>query len=1473
MELAVETHNGISHPDKKTVGTLVFYVNGREVVDHKVDPEWTLLYYLRNKLHLCGTKLGCAEGGCGACTIMVSKCDRKTGKISHLAVNACLMPVCAMHGLAVTTVEGIGSTRTKLHPVQERIAKSHGSQCGFCTPGIVMSMYALLRSIPNPTMENLEVAFQGNLCRCTGYRPIIEGFKTFTEEWEQSQVSSRLASENGCGNAKTCGLGNACCKNAYGSEKMISLSSEMSKRRTNGDIFNDVEAAGLGNNCCKKDFTSITTSTGPNESKPVPSGIVCNDVKNGGLADARSKNDFAAEKHTNLLNSKESKPIRNGHTPEDSKTKRGSSEIIKKVFTSEPDEVFNPNEFRPYDPSQEPIFPPKLSISSELDEQYLEFKGKNVTWYRPIDMYDLLVLKHRYNDAKIIVGNTEVGVEVKFKHFQYPVLIQPTQVKELGEITETSNKLIVGAGVTLVEMEEALRIQMKTKPQFRTKIFAEIVNMLHWFAGKQVRNVAAVGGNIMTGSPISDLNPIFMAAGVTLNLLSLTRGNRSVPMDHTFFVGYRRNVVLPDEILVSIEIPFTVEGQYFVAYKQAKRRDDDIAIVNLALNVFLKPKTNTVQDVHMAFGGMAPVTTLARKTCQTIIGKKWDYSLLELVYDSLLKELPLSGDAPGGMVLYRRLLTHSLFFKGFIRITKQLLNDVPGIISLPKKLETAGEGFHYKPPKSSQYFQVVSKDQDPKDLIGRTMIHASAYKQATGEAVYCDDIPHVVGELYLALVLSTRAHAKIVKVDPSKALTLEGVVAFFDAKDVPKHTIMIGPEVHDEPVFYSDKVTSHGQNIGAIVAVDQATAQKAARMVQVEYEDLSPTIITIEDAIKENSFFGSPLRISKGDAEKAFKECDHVIEGEARTGGQEHFYLETQASIAIPKEEDEMELFCSAQHPTDFQRMVAHVLDVPFNRINIRVKRLGGAFGGKESRGMLITLPVAIAAHRLRQPVRCMLDRNEDMMISGNRHPFLCKYKVGFNNDGRIQVVEMYIYNNAGYSRDLSRSVMERAILHFENSYKVPVCNIYGYVCKTNLPSNTGFRGFGAPQAMFAAENIIHDIADYLNMDVIKLAELNLYQEGDITYYNQKLEYCTLGRCWKECLLSSNYEERAANIRRFNKEHKYRKRGIAVTPTKFGISFTAAFLNQAGALVHVYTDGSVLISHGGTEMGQGLHTKMIQVASRVLKVDPKKIHICETATDKVPNTSATAASVGSDMNGMAIMNACTTIMARLKNIIDSNPTGTWEEWISKAYFERISLSATGYFRTPNIGYSLESNSGNPFSYFTFGVACTEVEIDCLTGDHEVLRTDIVMDLGESLNPALDIGQVEGGFIQGYGLFTLEELIYSPTGILYSRGPGTYKLPGFADIPREFNVSLLKGAPNPRAVYSSKAVGEPPLFLASSAFFAIKQAIKAAREEMNIAKNFRLDAPATAARIRMACVDDLTLKIGEGDGKKPWNVVP
>lgn len=743
------------------------------------------------------------------------------------------------------------------------------------------------------------------------------------------------------------------------------------------------------------------------------------------------------------------------------------------------------------------------------------------------------------------------------------------------------------------------------------------------------------------------------------------------------------------------------------------------------------------------------------------------------------------------------------------------------------------------------------------------MIHSSGLKQATGEAVYCDDIPKHENELYLALVLSTKAHAKLISIDESEALRLPGVHAFFSAKDLTPHQNMVGPVFHDEEVFIRNVVTSQGQILGAIAADTQAIAQRAARMVKVVYEPISPVIVTIEDAIKHKSFFpGYPKSLKNGDVEKVFSEAEHEISGEIRVGGQEHFYLETHACVAIPKDTDELEVFSSTQHPSEVAKLTAHVLGIPINRVVCRAKRLGGGFGGKESRGMLVALPVALAAYKLGRPVRMMLDRDEDMLITGTRHPFLFRYKASYTKDGKITGCKLEAFNNAGYSFDLSFSVLDRAIFHFQNTYFIPNVVVDGTVLRTNLPSNTAFRGFGGPQAMMVGESIVRDIAKALGKDYLEVMATNIYKDGDYTHYNQTISGCTVMRCFTEVQKSSEMERRRQEIETFNSQNRWKKRGISLVNAMFGIAFTAPHLNQTGALVHIYVDGSVLISHGGVEMGQGLYIKVLQVAASALKIPIERIHIQETSTDKVPNTSPTAASAGSDLNGAAVLNACNILYARLAPYREQFPEDGWDKWVNKAYFDRVSLSTTGFYATPDIGYNPATNSGHPFNYYTYGSAVSEVEIDCLTGDHQVIRTDIVMDVGSSINPAIDIGQIEGAFMQGYGLFTLEELIYSPEGTLYSRGPGMYKLPGFADIPAEFNVSLLTGAPNPRAVYSSKAVGEPPLFLASSVFFAIKEAISAARKEENFEPEFFLPSPATSARIRMACQDGITKNVSQ-----------
>ncbi|XP_076463872.1 xanthine dehydrogenase/oxidase-like isoform X2 [Babylonia areolata] len=1328
---------------------LLFFVNGKKVELENPDPEMTLLQYLRRHLRLTGTKLGCGEGGCGACTVMLSRYHPHTSHIQHHSVNACLTPLCSVHGTAVTTVEGLGSVTTRLHPVQERLATSHGTQCGFCTPGFVMSMYTLLRNHPHPSAEQLETAFDGNLCRCTGYRPIIEGYRPFVQG--------------------PCGLGEQCCRNG-----------------------------------------------GPGETTVLSDGAG-NDTQ-------RPENGDAADKETPL-----------------------------------------------YDPTQEPIFPPYLKMEgARLHGQSLQFRSERVTWYRPTSLGELLEIKKQHPDCKLVNGNTEIGIEVKLKRQLYRTLVAATHVPDLLAVQHTDGGIRFGASVTLTTMADTLKKAAKDLPEFKTRVFSAVVEMLQWFAGDQVRNVAAVGGNIMTASPISDLNPLLLACGATVHVISTDGQVGERRMNGEFFPGYRKTALQPSDILLSVLLPYTLQNEYFFGFKQATRKEDDISIVNAGIRVLLDD-VSTVREAALAFGGMAPTTVMATATSKALIGRQWNEELLSEACERLAEDLPLSAEAPGGMIQYRRSLTVSFFFKAYLQILQHLqAQDKALEVPLPQSYLSALQPMERQLPEGSQMFEVVDPDQPAEDVVHRPLVHLSALKQVTGEAVYIDDMPCLEGELYMGLVLSTQAHARLLAVDPAPALAMDGVVDFVSCKDVPgKNTWGNGDEI-----FASDKVTHQGQVVGVVLAQSQAVAQRAAAAVRVTYDPLEP-VISIREAIRKQAFFQPINCISQGDVNAGWEAADHVIEGEVHIEAQEHFYLETMTTLAIPGEQGEMEVWVSSQGITQVQESISGALNIPQNKIVVKTKRLGGGFGGKETRSNVMAAPLAVAAHKAKRAVRCMLDRDEDMMMTGTRHPVLARYKVGFTSGGRLLSLNIDIYLNAGSSLDLSIGVMNRALFHVDNCYHLPHLKTTGYMCRTNLPSNTAFRGFGGPQGMLVMEACIAQVASFLDMAPEKLREMNFYKEGDCTHYNQVLEGVKLQSCWQDCLQQSDFAARRRQVDHFNSENRWRKRGLAIIPTKFGLSFNKLDMNQGGALVHIYTDGSVLISHGGVEMGQGLHTKVIQVASRVLGVPHSLIHIAESSTNTVPNTTPTAASMSSDIYGQAVREACEKLRGRLdehqKNVGDVSMG--WGQLVVSAYQARINLSASGFFIVPEINYDFATNTGMAYAYFSYGAACSEVEIDCLTGDHKVLRTDIVMDVGKSLNPTIDIGQIEGAFMQGYGLMVLEQYKVRPDGTLLTRGPGSYKIPSLGNIPAVFNVSLLRHSHNPRAIFSSKGVGEPPLFLAASVLHAVQDAVMSARRDAALPPFTTFHTPATPDRIRLACVDRFTQQFDMEDNGPvtPWYV--
>mmetsp|Transcript_70545 Transcript_70545/g.169008 ORF Transcript_70545/g.169008 Transcript_70545/m.169008 type:complete len:1398 (+) Transcript_70545:52-4245(+) len=1368
-----------------------FSVNGKEFklkAGPGLDPEQTVLEFLREK-GLTGTKLACGEGGCGACTVVCSRRDH-TGNVKHVSVNACLATVCEMHGAHITTAEGLANKNASvMHPIPKAMSDSHGSQCGYCTPGIVMSMYGLWLKEKEPTVRDIEEHFDGNLCRCTGYRPILHAFHQFATDQE-------------------------------------------SFAGKDGPVTNTAPTR----QCC---------------GRKVPQSV---------------GEDSAA-----------------------------FAEDLEKRLTEEMKTLPQPQPFL-------------------VQGEHL---GQPCEWAQPTSVADVLQVMNSRTNVRLQVGNTERRVEKFFKwNHQYPMtLMSLSQVTEMQGLVWSQDEVRIGASMPLQDIFHAFEskiTELGSSPQ--VQVLQAYCSILRWFAGHQIRNVAALGGNIATASPISDLNPCHMAAGAHLEVASLgAQGEvayKKLPMgdpNAPFFTGYRKIALGAKEVIAALVLPLTkADGsEFYQAYKQARRRDDDLAIVNAAQRV--RFKDDVVVDCCFAFGGMAPFSKACTKLATWWCGKEWTHSNFQDSMSIFADDLPLPDGAPGGMCEYRRTLARSFYFKFWAQVAYQRGGNQP-----PKPLSsrdmsavlnhTTAASYHKPPAQGLQHYARDQTTLMQPQPVGSPDKHMAGDMHVTGHAKYTDDLPVVQGELFIDFVLSTKAHAKILKIDSSKAKKVEGFVELVTSEDIPGEKVL-GPIAHDEEAIASEEVFCVGQIVAAVCATSRYAARVAAKAVVVEYEDL-PAVVGLQDAIEKGSFF--PLLFQNPGEDEAeihtvdesaspaktvediFKAANGsselaIVEGEAFLGGQEHFYLETNATRVEPNENGEFNIISSSQNLHETQLLCSKALDVPMNKVTSQVKRLGGGFGGKESRCCLLSVVAAVAAKKVQRPVRFHLDRDVDQVVSGQRHSFIGKYRLLVNrNTLKFVAADMQLYCNGGYSLDLSQPILNRAMFHMTNACKVPSVRVRGHICKTNVPSNTAFRGFGGPQGMFMAEIMYEQAAREIGVTREDLLGANLYAEGDSTFFNHPLKPADvpLKRMWAQMMSQSKFAERQQAVQEFNKSNRYVKRGLAAVPTTFGISFTATHLNQAGALVHLQKDGTALVAHGGVEMGQGLHTKIARVAAATLNLPIEAIYVKETTTDTVANTSATAASSGSDLNGSAVMQACEELMQRLEPFLKKRQAMIDEDRrqdamaaaVNEAYFARVNLTAQGYHRTPIRGVNWKQKgvnefNGDPFWYYTYGVACSEVEIDCLTGDVSILRSDIVHDVGRTLNAAIDIGQVEGAFTQGVGLFMMEEVVFDDSGRLMSKGPGMYKIPGFGDVPLDLRVHLLEGHQGP-AVLGSKAVGEPPLFLGSSVFFATKEAITAARRDFraeqagaNAATGespsegyFRLDAPATAEKVRMACLD-------------------
>ncbi len=1396
-------------------GTAIrFYLNGQEWILDNPDPTLLLVDWLRTPtVGLTGTKKGCGQGGCGACTVMLSRWDGATGEVRHEAINSCLRPVCSLDGVAITTTEGAGSVETVLNPVQYRIAKDNGSQCGYCTPGWVMTMTAFLAAHPGrkPTQLEIERMFDGNLCRCTGYRPILYAMRHFASDWTS-------ADEEGC----------------------------------------------------------MECLTDP------------------------------AVKHT--------------------------------------DDVAAPNPPAAFDP-------PPLRIS-----------GGGITWHRPVDLEELFDLLRSLpaEQVRLVNGNTSIGIYDRFQD-QFSHLIDISLLRELKILRGDAAGHILGGGLTYSELLEYLDVCIAGGDTDDGT--AALRYMAHRTAGTIVRNVASLAGNTMlvvrhmlAGPPFpSDLFTALatLNASVVLAEDSDTTTWRTLPI-LDFAEAWQTDMTLRRSVLMHYVVPRTrpQPQEYVRTYKVALREVNAHSIVNAGCRVLFD--NSRVTEAAVVLGGIAPVAFHAVRAEAALVGQDWVPATLAAALSALRGDvdealdrwqLRLRGVPDEGFTdSYRRHLAESYLYQFFVHVAA-----ATDTVAIPPEIASAGTV--YERPLS-RGTQSIPPNQD-KAPVGLPFVKLDAFLQATGEAKYIHDLPLPPRGVNGAFVLSSRALARFAFCTPDEPLkpvdaaTLTawlqqrypGVVALLTAGDVPAGTnnrtgwiqTMLGGV---DPLLAEDTVEWYGQPIALLLAEDETYAIAVAHYVRshcLVYAEIggdgAGPLLTIEQAQAQNSLlvdtlvppYNHILYVERPQSQMGWVGTTgttmlgqvpcQVVNGSQRVGSQAHFYMETHSVLAVPGERGQMTVNPSSQSPDSVQHTVASVLGVPISSVALSIKRIGGGYGGKTTRSPFVAAPAALAAARLKRPVRIAVRREEDMEMIGHRHPFRGDYSIavatgegGGAPKGRIMGLFLDLYSNGGATYDCSFTVMDCVQMRIDSGYMVPNWKTIGTVARTNLASNTAFRSMGLIQGILILEDAIAHAAHEMGMRAEDLRELNLYQPGQQTIVGTVLGDCYMSQVWQYLKTKADFDSRAVEVDRFNQQNRWRKRGIAMIPVQYGAGYNAAFLEQAGALVDVADeDGSVLVHQGGVEIGQGLATKIAQIAAEALNVPLTFITLAPTDLQVVPNPVSTGASTGTGFNAEAVWAACDDLRKRLEaycmellkqngeawcvaNHVDfwNYPEGwsavipgqaprlLWQAIVGSAYFDRVDLSAQSRVSIPggsnpalNLHYASDSTAEHgvdQFTGYTFSAACSEVEIDVLTGETTILRTDLVYDIGDSLNSAIDIGQVEGAFVQGAGYVLTEEIVTQPdgpdAGRLNSNNTWGYKLPATTTIPLQFNVGFYPrldaggiGAATRDMVLGSKEVGEPPLVLAASVYLALKNAILAARRDRGRDEWFLLEAPATVQRVR------------------------
>jgi len=1298
---------------------LQFYLNGKLVDASGVDSRQTLLEYLRDTQLLTGTKRSCLQGGCGACLVMIERYDWATKQWVAKPVNSCLKPIAACDDTRITTVEGVGSERKGLHPVQERIAGNHGMQCGFCTPGMVMSAYAMLKEHGQPSAQVAMNSFDGNICRCTGYRNLVNVSESFASD-AAPEIQALVASKQW------------------------------------------------------------------------------------------SPCDAAAEK------------IR-----------------------------------------QSP--PPAGGLSTK------QFKFNDFTFYAPSSLTEVLELKKAMPRAPYVFGDTAKGIRsAAYSVFDGRAkdVIYIGNVRELNNLTESNGELIFGGALTIQHIVDALRTRAGKLP------FAnELADAMTCIAQRHLRSEAGWAGNLIItstrGFP-SDLFPSLIAADAKVSFITPSSDEKTISIE-----DLKPGVVPPNALLCKLHIPLTTKGT-FRYYRVAQRKWLAHAFVNAAFRAVVDPKTKKVTEARVAVGAYAMGPKRSTKAEAAMIGSSLDSSALrsaieglhtefdsEFISDSQYKTI----DNPAGKDEYRKSLPDVYLFKFF-----QEAQAANGI----KAWDASEIGTLATPPlkRGVLKFQELPGRADTQQLSSKGL--------TTGEVRYCDDTRAPALSGYL--VLSECATGKLTKLDTSAALKAEGVVDIITAQDVPGANscgFVPGEEFVFVPVG-SDIMTT-GQQLALVVATSYRLAKEAAGLVKIEIADKNKgAVTTIEQAIEAGSELaggGCVDMINQGDVDGALKSSPNVIDGETRVIGQHGFAMEKNTAFAVPEERQGMTLYGSMQAPDFVRAVVAGVLGMKAgSMLQVRQQRAGGAFGTKNSRNVPVCAAAAVACNKLDKPVRIACEATQEQAACGGRHAFKVSYSVGFKDDGTFTALRVKAWGNGGCTHDFTGFLTLEVAEAIPSVYDWKNVKIDCHGMKLNLPSNTAVRSFGNPQAFFITETIVERVAAALGKPVEEIREKNMLTKSNaITPWGQQMEFYNADMLWNKLKNDARYTERQQDIEKFNREHRWRKRGISLVPLVYGHAYVYAA--GSGALVNINgSDGSITVHHGGCEIGQGIHTKVAQVVALTLGAPLDCIRVADTNTEVIPNMRFTGGSITSEVCCEAARRACLELKKTLEphatflrkkkaaEIAEDaskkgqDPEPTWAEVCAAAntvlgHTEK--LSATGIFSPQTNKYATDVE-GNPIGtsyhgdYFTFGAGCSEVELDVLTGETRILRSDVLFDVGQSLNPGIDIGQIEGAFCFGIGYYMTEEPLFDANGIERSQGVWEYKPPMASEMPREFNVELLRDNPFPKGVLGSKAVGEPPFMLSYSALGAAKKAIESARKDAGLDPKFDLPMPSTVDAIQQAC---------------------